>query len=96
MPAYVVVDVEITDPQAYEKYKNLAPASLDGYGGSYVARGGHTEVLEGIWAPKRLVILKFESVDRAKQWLGSEEYRAAKEIRHRAATTSMVVVEGLS
>lgn len=95
MPAFVVLDVDILDPQAYEQYKALAPASVTAFGGSYVVRGGHTEILEGTWAPKRIVILKFDSVERAKQWLDSPQYRPAKEIRHRAARSSMIVTEGL-
>jgi len=95
MPAYVVLDVEIVDPQAYEKYKALAPDSVSAFGGSYLARGGRTEVLEGLWAPNRVVILKFDSVERAKQWHDSAEYRPAKEIRDRAARSSMIVTEGL-
>jgi uncharacterized protein (DUF1330 family) len=95
MSAYVVLDIEIVDPEAYETYKRLAPASLALFGGTYVARGGETEMLEGTWNPKRVVILRFESIVRAKQWLESEEYRAARAIRHAAAKTSMIVTEGL-
>ena len=95
MPAYVVLDVEIMNSEAYETYRRLAPSSLAAYGGSYVARGGRTEVLEGSWTPNRVVILRFENVERAKQWLMSDEYRPAREIRHKAAKTSMIVTEGL-
>lgn len=95
MPAYVVLDIEVKDTAAYETYKQLAPASLAAYGGSYLARGGRTEVLEGSWTPKRLVILHFESIERARQWLASDEYRPAREIRQKAAKTSMIVTEGL-
>ena len=95
MSAYVVLDVEILDPQAYEDYKALAPASIAAFGGSYLARGGRTEVLEGTHTPNRIVILRFDTVERVKQWLESAQYRPAKEIRHRAARTSMIVIEGL-
>lgn len=95
MAAYVVLDITITDAEAYETYKQLAPSSLAQYGGTYVARGGRTEVLEGTWKPNRVVILRFESAERAKQWLTSDEYRPARELRHRASTTHMIVTEGL-
>jgi len=95
MSAYVGLDVEILDPRAYEEYKALAPASLAAFGGSYVARGGRTEVLEGTWTPRRVVILRFDSIERVKQWLDSEQYRPAKEIRRRAARSSMIVTQGL-
>ncbi|MCX7838304.1 MAG: DUF1330 domain-containing protein [Anaerolineae bacterium] len=94
MPAYVVVDITIHDPVGYEEYKKLAPAAVAAYGGKYIARGGAVETLEGTWSPKRLVILEFPTVERAKQWLNSEEYRPARELRHKTATTQMIVVEG--
>ena len=96
MTAFVVVDIEVTDPLEYEKYKAMAPSSIAQYGGRYIARGGRTEVLEGDWSPKRLVILEFESVERAKEWWGSTEYAEAKTVRQRASRGRMVVVEGLT
>lgn len=95
MTAYVIVDIEVTDPVGYEDYKQLAAPTVAQYGGKYLARGGMTEVLEGDWQPKRLVILEFESLERAKAWLNSEEYRPARELRHRYARSNMVVVAGL-
>jgi len=66
MSAYVIVDIHISDPEGYEEYKELAPAAVAAYGDRYLARGGRTEHLEGDWIPERLVILEFESVERAK------------------------------
>jgi uncharacterized protein (DUF1330 family) len=66
----------------YEEYKKLAPSAVAAYGGKYLARGGKTETLEGDWSPKRLVILEFENTARAKGWLNSPEYRAARQLRH--------------
>lgn len=95
MTAYVIVDIEVTDPVGYEDYKKLAAPTVAQYGGKYLARGGATEVLEGEWQPKRLVILEFESLERAKAWLNSEEYRPARQLRHRYARSNMVVVAGV-
>ncbi|HET6349654.1 MAG TPA: DUF1330 domain-containing protein [Candidatus Krumholzibacteria bacterium] len=95
MPAYVIVQVEIQDPAAYERYKALAPGSIEAYGGRYLARGGHSEALEGEWGPCRVVILEFDDVARAKRWLDSPEYREARALRHASARTQMIVVEGL-
>ena len=95
MSAYVIIDIEITDPVGYEEYKKLAPAAVALYGGKYIARGGKTETLEGDWSPKRLVILEFESAERARQWLNSPEYRAARQMRQRTTRTNMVVIEGV-
>ncbi len=94
MPAFVIVDITVTDPVGYEEYKNLAAPTVAAYGGKYLARGGKTEVLEGDWSPKRLVILEFPTAERAKQWLESPEYRPARAVRHKTATTTMVVIQG--
>jgi uncharacterized protein (DUF1330 family) len=91
MSAYVVVEVEVQDPERYETYKQLAPPSIAQYGGRYVARGGQVETLEGSWSPKRLVILEFPSVDQAKAWWGSVEYAEAKALRQASARTQMIV-----
>ncbi len=96
MSAYVIVDIHVTDPEGYKEYARLAPAAVELYGGKYVARAGRTEVLEGDWVPKRLVVLKFESVEQAKTWLESPEYRPARQMRHRMAKTNMVVIEGVA
>ena len=95
MSAYVIVDIQVTDPVGYEEYKKLAPPIVAAYGGKYLARGGKTETLEGDWLPKRLVILEFESAERAKAWLNSPEYRAPRQLRHQTTKTNMVVVEGV-
>lgn len=94
MSAYVIVDIEVTDPQGYKEYVKLAPAAVELYGGRYIARAGPNETLEGDWHAKRLVILEFESVERAKQWLNSPEYAPARALRHKYAKSNMVVVEG--
>jgi uncharacterized protein (DUF1330 family) len=95
MPAFVIVEVEVHDPTRYEEYKRMAQDSLAVYGARYIVRGGRTEVLEGGWAPKRLVILEFESLARAREWWDSPEYREGKALRNAIATSKMVAVEGL-
>ena len=95
MTAYVIVDIEVLDPVGYEEYKKLAPAAVELYGGKYVARGGKTETLEGDWAPKRLVILQFESSEQAKKWWNSDEYRDARAMRQKTTNSQMVVIEGV-
>ena len=95
MAAYVVLDIHVTDPQTYAKYKELAPPAIAAFGGRYLARGGATEVLEGSRTPNRVVIIEFPTADKAKQWLASAEYREARALRHAAATSNAFVVEGL-
>ncbi len=95
MTAYVIVDIAVHDPERYEDYKKLAPPAIAAHGGKYLARGGRAETLEGDWTPSRIVVLEFESVERARQWLESEEYREGRALRHAAATSNMIVVEGV-
>jgi uncharacterized protein (DUF1330 family) len=95
MPAYIIVEIDIHDPTGYEEYKKLAGATVEKYGGKYIVRGGKAEVLEGEWIPKRIVVLQFESTDRARQWLDCEEYREPRKMRHRTAKTNMILVEGI-
>jgi uncharacterized protein (DUF1330 family) len=95
MSAYVVLDIEITDPEGFARYKGMATGTIGLYGGRYLARGGATEILEGDWNPGRVVILEFDSIARAREWLESPEYRDARRLRHQAARTNMIVVEGV-
>jgi len=95
MSAYVILDVTVNDPDGYEDYKKLAPPTIEAYGGKYLARGGPMEILEGDWQPNRIVILEFESIDMAKNWINSSEYQDARTLRHQTATSHMIVVEGL-
>ena len=95
MTAFVIVEIEVRDPEAYENYKSLVPASVEAYGGRFIARGGATESLEGEWAPERVVVLEFPSLERARQWWASPEYSDAKAIRMRAARTRMIATEGV-
>jgi len=94
MAAYVLVEVEITDPVRYAEYVKSVPPSIARYGGRFVVRGGRAELLEGAGEPKRIVILEFASVARAKEWWNCEEYRAPKALRQSASTARIIVVEG--
>ena len=94
MPAYIIVQVEIKDPERYADYRAMVPASLEHYGGRFLVRGGEVETLEGSWSPSRFVVLEFDSVKQAKRWWDSEEYREAKLLRQATAETEMIVVEG--
>ena len=95
MSAYVVVDVTIIDPNAYAEYTKQVPATVAAYGGEFIVRGGNVYVMEGSWSPKRFVVIKFENSDRAKQWLHSDEYRPLAAMRHQAADSNLIIVEGV-
>jgi uncharacterized protein (DUF1330 family) len=94
MPAYVVVDVTVTDPEAFRTYMALAEVSLAEAGGRYLARGGETEVFEGRWSPRRLVVVEFPDRAAAKAWYEGAAYLAAREARAGAANMNMVCIEG--
>jgi uncharacterized protein (DUF1330 family) len=96
MTAYVIVDIEVTDPAGYEEYRKLAAPAVVAYGGRFLVRGGITTTLEGDWRPKRLVVLEFPSVQRAQAWWTSDAYRAARAIRERTAATNLIVAEGIA
>lgn len=96
MPAYIIVDVKVTDAQRYEDYKKLTPGSLAPYHGKFIVRGGATETLEGDWAPGRIVVLEFPDAERARSWWSSDSYAPAKAIRQAASVTRMILVEGVA
>jgi len=95
MAAYLIGNIEVTDPAAYEDYKKGVAATVAAYGGRSLARAGAMmEVMEGDWVPKRLVILEFPSVAQLKAWYNSPEYKPLLEIRLRSAKSSLVMIEG--
>jgi uncharacterized protein (DUF1330 family) len=95
MPAYVITEIEVTDPAGYEEYRSQVGKSLEKYGAKFLVRGGAIEVLEGDWQPKRMVMCVFESMDKAREWYHSDEYREMKKIREQTARMNMVAVEGI-
>jgi uncharacterized protein (DUF1330 family) len=95
MPAYVIGEIEITHPAAYEDYKKSVGPVLQKFGGKFLARGGKVVPLEGDWAPKRLVIVEFESMQRTLEWYHSPEYAPVKAMRQAASTGNQLIVEGV-
>ena len=94
MSAYFIVEVEITDPAAYEPYKPMAAASVARHGGRFKVRGGKAELIEGSNPPKRTVVIEFDSVEAAKRWYNSPDYQDALKIRLRASKSRAILVEG--
>ena len=95
MPAYQIGNVTVEDAEGFAEYSKQVPEMIERYGGRYLARGGAVEVLEGSWTPNRLVLIEWESVEQAKRWYESDEYKAVADIRRRCAETDLVLVEGL-
>jgi uncharacterized protein (DUF1330 family) len=95
MPAYVVIETDINDPERYERYTAASPDAVHSGGGRFLVRGGELAVLEGDWDPSRLVILEFPDLDAVKRWYDSPEYVEARKLREGAANLRMVAVQGL-
>ncbi len=94
MSAYVVFEIEVTDPERYERYKALSGPAVAAAGGRYLARGGRTASLEGAAPPRRSVVIEFDSLEAAVAWYEGEAYTAARALREGAATVRAYVVEG--
>jgi uncharacterized protein (DUF1330 family) len=95
MPAYVIVETDVTDPEQYDRYRAAATHAVAAAGGRYLVRGGELAVLEGDWQPSRLVVLEFEDLATARRWYQSEAYRQARKLREGAAHLRMVAVQGV-
>ena len=94
MAAYVIGEIEVTDPATYEDYRKQVPAVVTKYGGKFVVRGGKLEPLEGGWSPKRIVVLEFPSLEQAQKWYRSPEYAPLIVLRQRASRGKLILVEG--
>ena len=92
---YVIVQVDVQDPDAFEKYRAVVPPTIKQYGGEYLVRGGNFERLEGEEPLGRMVVLKFPSYAQAKAWYDSEEYAGPKAMRHAASRANAILVEGI-
>ncbi len=95
MPAYLIADVDVRDPVAYEEYRHKVAQTTAAFGGRYLTRAGATEVLEGDWEPKRFVVLEFPSAQHIRDWYRSPEYRPLLELRRRSAVSIMLIAEGV-
>ncbi|SCK48874.1 Uncharacterized conserved protein, DUF1330 family [Variovorax sp. HW608] len=93
--AYIIANVEVTNPTQYEEYKKWSSEAMKVHGAEVCVRGGKVEVLEGDWHPERIVILKFPNVEAAKKFSASPEYGKARAARQGAAIMRMIVVEGI-
>jgi uncharacterized protein (DUF1330 family) len=95
MSVYLIFDEEVTDPEGFQEYIQLAGPVLTHYGGKVLAAGGTSETLEGDWHPNELAILEFASVEQALRWYHSDEYAPVKNIRLKTAHTRLVLVRGI-
>ena len=96
MTAYVIARVNITDPDNYENYRALTPAAVAAFGGKFIARGGEVETLEGPDETRRVVVIAFESMAKAREFYNSDQYQTAAKIRQAASESELILVEGFS
>ena len=95
MAAYVIAEVDVHDAALFEEYRKIVPGTIAKYDGKYVVRGGATETKEGGWAPKRIVVLEFPTLNRAREWYHSAEYAPALATRLNCANSRVILVEGV-
>jgi uncharacterized protein (DUF1330 family) len=95
MPAYLIANVVIKDNDKFKDYMKATPPIIKQFGGRFLVRGGDFEICEGNWKPKRLVLVEFESMQKAKQFYNSRQYKAIIHLRQSSAYTEWVFVDGL-
>ncbi|MHA7131436.1 DUF1330 domain-containing protein [Algoriphagus namhaensis] len=93
MPAYILAEIDIHDPELYTKYTQKTPATILKHGGEFVIRGNPVLALEGEWKHDRLVLLQFETAEAARTWYHSTEYQQAKELRIKASSGKVLLIE---
>jgi uncharacterized protein (DUF1330 family) len=95
MAAYLIAEIDITDPAAYEEYRAKVPGVVGKYGGRYIVRGGKVEALEGGWHPKRVAVIEFASMKQAQEFYRSADYAPLIKLRQRASRGKVIAVEGV-
>lgn len=94
MPAYLIADVEVQDPDVYAEYRRQVLPLVQKHGGRFIVRGGAHETLEGPWRPARIVVIEFPDMAALKAWYGSSEYTRLIALRQGASQGSLIAVEG--
>ncbi len=93
MPAFVLAEIKIQDPEVYKQYASKTPETLQKHGGEFVIRGQEVHVLEGEWNEDRLVLLKFRDASAAQAWYDSDDYQAVRGLRAQASEGRLLLVE---
>lgn len=96
MPAaYLIAQIEVKDPARYEAYRADVPAAIAAYDGEAIVRGGAVESMEGEPPPGRVVVLKFPSMARAREFYHSDEYADLLALRLEVTDSRLFIVEGV-
>jgi len=96
MAAYIIGRIDVTDWSRYREYMNATPAVIERFGGRFVARGSEVLTLEGPQETRRVVILEFPSLQKAKEFFHSDQYAEAKKLRAGAATAQFLAIDGIA
>ena len=96
MAAYAIAYLDVTDPKAFDDYRRVAGPTFAPYGGRPLVVDGRFEILEGMIHPRSVVVVEFESLERAQQWYASPEYAKTIPLRQQAANSSLILVDGLA
>jgi uncharacterized protein (DUF1330 family) len=94
MSAYMIAEIDVVDPAAYEEYRKQVPGVVTKYGGRFIVRGGKIDAKEGGWMPKRMVVVEFPSLAQAQKWYDSPEYAPLIKLRQKASKGKLILVEG--
>ena len=95
-PAYIIVDVDIHNPEEYERYKQKVVPIVTSFGGKYLARGGEMDIInDGLWRPTRMVLLTFPSASIAREFMDSDAYAPVRKMREDNSTGTLVILEGI-
>jgi uncharacterized protein (DUF1330 family) len=94
MSAYVIGEIEVTDPATYDEYRKQVLATIENHGGRFLVRGGDVEALEGGWSPKRIVVLEFPTLQQARTWYRSPEYAPLIKLRQKGSRGRLIAVQG--
>ena len=95
MPAYVIAEVNVTNPEGYKAYSAVVPATVEKYGGKFLVRGGKSQALEGSWPECRRVILEFPTAEAARRWYDSPEYEKPLALRKANSEGRLLLIEGV-
>ena len=96
MSAYVLAEIEVTNPDGYKEYTSTVPATIAKYGGRFLVRGGNVEPLEGDWPTRRRVLIEFPTMEAAKRWWNSSDYEKPKAMRRAHSNGRLLLLEGVS
>jgi uncharacterized protein (DUF1330 family) len=94
MTAYVIAEIDVTDPEAYKLYADRAPGVTQPAGGKYLVRAGKVECLEGDPPKSRIVVIEFADMEAARAFYYGTGYQELIPLRQAASTGRMFLVDG--